>query len=166
MTIANEDLLLAVWNNDLGKVRELLNDELVNINSSMDETGWTPLILAVKKKNPEIVDILLNNSKLDINHEDIDGWTAYKHAVMLNKQFPNDPARMRIVELFERNPKLNKDLGKDPTGEFTFDVRRNNMGGKMTKRHAKMKKTKKSRKSKKSNKKSRKTAKRRKHMKK
>jgi ankyrin repeat protein len=133
MTVTNQALLLAVWNNNVNEVRRLLNDNNVNINDSMDETGWTPLILAIKNKNPEIVNILLNDSKLDINHEDMDGWTAYKHAILLDKQFPNDPDRRRIIELLEANPRLNKDLGKNESGEFAFDIRRN-MGGKKTKR--------------------------------
>ena len=138
MTVTNQALLLAVWNNNVNEVRRLLNDNNVNINDSMDETGWTPLILAIKNKNPEIVNILLNDSNLDINHEDMDGWTAYKHAVLLDKQFPNDPDRRRIIELLEANPRLNKDLGKNESGEFAFDIRRN-MGGKKTKRLRKRK---------------------------
>jgi ankyrin repeat protein len=150
MTVLNDQLLFAVWNNNSNEVRRLLRNVDVNINYGMEETGWTPLMLAIKNNNPEIVEILLNDNNLEINKEDIDGWTAYKHAVLLDKQFPNDANRRRIIELLEQNPSLDKNLGKNERGEFAFDIRRN-MGGfsKKTKQRRKSinRKTKKTRKS-------------------
>lgn len=128
MTGLNEQLLIAVWNNNINDIETLLRNVDVNINYGVEETGWTPLILAIKNNNPEIVELLLNDNNLDINQEDLDGWTAYKHAVLLDKQFPNDANRRRIIELLEENPRLDKNLGKNERGEFSFDIRRN-MGG-------------------------------------
>ena len=145
MTISNDDLILPVWNDDAEEVRRLLNDDNVNINYKREDTGWTPLILAIKRNNPEIVEMLLNNNNLNINQEDDDGWPAYKHAVLLNKKFPNNPNRLRIIQLLERNPNLNRDLGKNNSGEFAFDTH-GNMGGKKTKRLRKSKKVRKSKK--------------------
>jgi ankyrin repeat protein len=139
MTISTDELILPVWNDDVEEVRRLLNNDNVNINYKREDTGWTPLILAIKGNNPEIVEMLLNNNNLNINQEDHDGWPAYKHAVLLNKKFPNDPNRLRIIQLLERNPKLNRDLGKNNNGEFTFD-RRGNMGGRKIRHLRKSKK--------------------------
>jgi hypothetical protein len=129
MTVTNKDLLLAVWNNNSNEVRRLLSDNDLNINEGMEETGWTPLILAVKKINPEIVELLLNDNRLDINKVDIDEWSAYKYAVLLDRQFPNDPRRRRIIQLLESKPELNRNERND----FKFD-NRGNMGGRKTKR--------------------------------
>jgi ankyrin repeat protein len=138
MTVSNDELILPVWNEDAEEVRRILNNDDVNINYKREDTGWTPLILAIKRNNPEIVEILLNNNNLNINQEDNDGWTAYKHAILLDRKFPNDPRRRRIIQLLERSPKLNRDLGKNNSGEFAFDTH-GNMGGRKTKRLRKRK---------------------------
>ena len=145
MTVSTDELILPIWNDDVEEVRRLLNNDDVNINYKREDTGWTPLILAIKRNNPEIVEMLLNNNNLNINQEDDDEWTAYKHAVLLNKQFPNDPNRLRIIQLMERNPKLNRDLGKNNNGEFAFD-NYGNMGGRKNKKVGKTKRLRKSKK--------------------
>jgi len=69
----NQDLLKAVKANDENEVRRLLNEPYINTNVK-DEKGYTPLILAVRNNNPEIVQILLNNGA-DPDIPDEDDWT-------------------------------------------------------------------------------------------
>jgi ankyrin repeat protein len=60
-------LIIAVERNDIKKVRKLVEGGYdVNHRSTRDYQNMTPLYMAVKKKNTEIVEILINN-KADVN---------------------------------------------------------------------------------------------------
>jgi len=65
-TDQDADLLKAARNNDKNEVRRLLNEHYIDINIK-DENGYTVLNWAIKRSNPETVQILLDNgANLDI----------------------------------------------------------------------------------------------------
>jgi ankyrin repeat protein len=69
-TYNNAPISLAIQNKDFSTIGELLNSRYVNIN---EETSWgnTPLMLAVKQQNLELVNLLLskNGAKDSIDKE-------------------------------------------------------------------------------------------------
>eukprot|EP00833_Pecoramyces_ruminatium_P006641 jgi/Orpsp1_1/1180673/evm.model.c7180000074290.1 len=80
--VANEikkDLFNAIEKENVKKVRSILNNVVkkkknLNLNIVKDEKGWNPLLLAIEKKNKDIVQLLLEysnapNKTLDINEK-------------------------------------------------------------------------------------------------
>nr|QBM06229.1 BRCA1-associated RING domain protein 1 [Brachionus koreanus] len=76
-------LHLAVMNNDIEKLKELLAEPLVDVNSR-DFAGWTPLHEAVNKDNIEMIKILIE-SNADINARGYQNNTPL-HEATLNKR--------------------------------------------------------------------------------
>ncbi|CAF0952331.1 unnamed protein product, partial [Brachionus calyciflorus] len=77
-------LHLAVMNNDIEKIKDLLNDPLTDINAK-DYAGWTPLHEAVNKDNIEIMKILIEHNA-NINAGGYQNNTPL-HEASLNKRY-------------------------------------------------------------------------------
>ena len=76
-----KDLISAVWESNLNKVKSLLRKgSCVNCR---DEDGRTPLMIAISNNRLEIVHELIKH-KADINIKDRDGWTPLIYAVQFN----------------------------------------------------------------------------------
>jgi ankyrin repeat protein len=84
-------------------------DEHVN---KPDSSGQTPLILAIKKGNIEVIEQLLNSNKVNINMPDCNGLTPLKHATdsnnmeiinLLNKAIMAQDCKLRL-ERFQTDP--------------------------------------------------------------
>gem|GEM_PF-888537 len=79
-TKAEQELLTACQENNIGKVKKLLS-EGVNPNAQDPQSGATALMLASEKGNKDIVELLLDRKAL-INLKSINGRTALYGAVM------------------------------------------------------------------------------------
>jgi len=165
MSSINDNLLEALLNKNRREALQILrnNPEDSDINNGIQQTGWTPLILAIKINDPEIVGLILRNNSLRMNKIDKDGWPAYKHAIIKERLIAANPNinlgnindTRQIIRMLENDQRLAPDLGKDPiTGRFELDLhapKRSNEGKikkmrrnkkksnkKSTKRHKKM----------------------------
>ncbi|RNA01864.1 BRCA1-associated RING domain 1 [Brachionus plicatilis] len=75
---------LAVMSNDLEKLKELIQEPLVDINSK-DFAGWTPLHEAVNKDNIEMIKLLIDHNA-DINARGYQNNTPL-HEATLNRRY-------------------------------------------------------------------------------
>ena len=78
------EFLSLVKNNKFTKL-ERLNLDNINVNIHDPTSGLTPLITAIRNKNPQIIEYLLNLPSLDINALDEHkyGFSALHHAAQL-----------------------------------------------------------------------------------
>ena len=53
-----------------------MNTANAHANAALGTTGWTPLIIASLKENPELVEVLLRAPDIDVNAVTEDGMTA------------------------------------------------------------------------------------------
>ena len=72
-------LSLAVIENNVEKLRQLLTTPGINVNKA-DEDGWTPLSWAAKDGHSECVELLLAAPGIDVNAADKDGNTPLSWA--------------------------------------------------------------------------------------
>jgi len=94
----------ACMDGDLSKVKELLQLPDIDINQKeQNELGYTPLILACRSGNVEIVKLLLNQKRIDVNLESYSGTTPFLWACFHEK--------MDIVEVFLKNNQV--DINKE-----------------------------------------------------
>ena len=77
----NEALIKAAWSGDIVKVKELLANKGIDVNSRMDKSGWTALILASTEGHCDVVKALLENGA-DVNAKDVVNNTALMCASM------------------------------------------------------------------------------------
>ena len=118
MSDLNDRLFSSIWNKNASETERLLQDG-ADINSYMSDTGWTPLILAIKNNDPQMVRKILSYPNLQINHIDKEGLTAYKHAILKEKRISNNPNMnlgniedtRQIINMLENNPRLIRNLG-------------------------------------------------------
>ncbi|MCY4153407.1 MAG: ankyrin repeat domain-containing protein [Aestuariivita sp.] len=99
------DLMQAVTNGDVEKVRELLQSAAVN---AADADGWTPLHIAVHEQNREITRLLLEHPETDVNARN--RWRSTP--LMLAAGSGN----LEIVESLLRHPLIMVDLQADYYG--------------------------------------------------
>jgi ankyrin repeat protein len=71
---------MAVYRNNVGIVRSLLDVEHLDVNAS-DHEGITPLLLAASEGYAELVRVLLQSGVIDVNARMYNGWTALTRAV-------------------------------------------------------------------------------------
>ena len=134
MSDLNDRFFSSIWNKNASETERLLQDG-ADINSYMSDTGWTPLILAIKNNDPQMVRKILSYPNLQINHIDKDGLTAYKHAILKEKRIANNPNMnlgniddsREIINMLESNPRLIRGIG-DPIDKHS----RNILGGRKT----------------------------------
>jgi ankyrin repeat protein len=88
----NTPLHKAVLHSKLNSLRALL-ERGADINTE-NASKNTPLISAIIDNNRAIIELLLNNSRLDINHQNVDGSTALHAALDLGN---NDIALLLIA---------------------------------------------------------------------
>ena len=154
MSSINDNLIEALLNKNRNEAIQILinNPQDPDINNGIQQTGWTPLILAIKNNDREIVGLILRNNSLRMNKTDKDGWPAYKHAVIKERTIDENPNIKlgnindirQIIRMLENDQRLSRDLGKDPrTGRFEFDLGAPllRIGGKITKMRRNNKKT-------------------------
>lgn len=81
---ATISLFLSIEENDASGVKKAIK-EGADVNSQgpgfADDESLTPLMLAVKKENYEIAELLLNERKINVDAEDAKGETALIKAV-------------------------------------------------------------------------------------
>lgn len=77
----SESLIDAMNNGDLKKVREFLGMQGVDSNAKGDG-GCTVLMLAVKAGSWDIVDVILDDGRVDVNIQDAKGRTALMYSVI------------------------------------------------------------------------------------
>jgi len=82
---SNNDLVLAVQQNDLNKVKKLVGKKKAKVQLvTFDQFGQSPLSIALKNNQEDMVDILLGaytQTKADINVRDKNGYAALHQAV-------------------------------------------------------------------------------------
>jgi ankyrin repeat protein len=78
----NTILHIAIEHNWIPVVRMLLLRKDANYFNLVNNDGDTPLIYAIKKKNIDILNILLDNSEIDINLGNKDGYTPLMNAIL------------------------------------------------------------------------------------
>ena len=71
--VSQEDLFESVKCGDYAEVKRLIRQGAA-INAQNND-GWTALILALDKENPEIAKLLID-AGADVNIQDNEGWTA------------------------------------------------------------------------------------------
>lgn len=67
---ADKDIFDAIYENDIHKLMELINDENLDINQIDNVSGFTPLTYAIYLDRPEIVRLLLRVQDIDVNLAD------------------------------------------------------------------------------------------------
>ena len=104
----------AITSGDLNRVEMLLKNKNIDLNFqyqylSHDIRNFTPLILAVINKSPEIVSRLLKESpdRLDRNIADLNGNSAILFAVLMGHS-PDDTIQ-EILKLLLNDPYVNKE---------------------------------------------------------
>jgi len=83
------DFYQCVKSGDVEKARKIYNKQLVDPNKLNVETGFSPLIVAVRNKDLEMIDYLLSLPEVDINKCDDRKYCLppISHAIQIN-QFP------------------------------------------------------------------------------
>jgi ankyrin repeat protein len=92
----NRLLLQAARSENMNDIRLHLSHGWKNINTKDPSTGETPLIIAVKKKNMQIIELLLDEG-CNVNSEDNNGYTAVMHCITEN-------LTMGLRTLLEKRP--------------------------------------------------------------
>eukprot|EP01060_Flectonema_neradi_P011561 TRINITY_DN18615_c0_g1_i1.p1 TRINITY_DN18615_c0_g1~~TRINITY_DN18615_c0_g1_i1.p1 ORF type:complete len:360 (+),score=74.06 TRINITY_DN18615_c0_g1_i1:48-1082(+) len=92
-----EDFMTIIKEGTMPEIRDYLDagmDQL--INGDMDHRS--PLLLAVARNDPDIVDLILNISHIDVNKCDIQGWTPLHEACCIGNP--------KIVKLLVDRPEI------------------------------------------------------------
>jgi ankyrin repeat protein/transcriptional regulator with XRE-family HTH domain len=81
-----QEFLSLLKNRETEKIKKLEYDPAIDINSIDTETGFTPLIYAVRNKNIEIISKLIEKYEVDLNLPDKHkyGFTPLLHAAQIN----------------------------------------------------------------------------------
>lgn len=81
----DKHLVEAVLQADLPRIRNLINKLPHYANKPLNNKLWTALIYAVISNRLEVVQVLVEEFKADVNISDLDGWTALTHCVYSNR---------------------------------------------------------------------------------
>lgn len=93
-------------------LRLMLKNKTININIEFSSSDRTPLIAASAYGHIDAVKLLLERKDIDINIQDMHGWTAFMHV--------NLKRRTDIAKLFLLNPDLAINI-KDEYGNTALD---------------------------------------------
>ncbi len=92
-------LTLAISNNDLAMATPLITKDNVN---ARDKSGWTPLTLAAKNGNLEIVQLLLKNGA-DVNLPTTSGNTQLLYGPNINPATANVPRNTPLIYAIKKD---------------------------------------------------------------
>eukprot|EP01132_Coremiostelium_polycephalum_P005348 gene5348-6671_t len=114
---SNNELLVAVEQNDVGKVKKLIGKKKLKLQlTAFDQYGQSPLSTALKNNQEEMVDLLLNiyqQNKADINIRDKNGYSALHQAVS-----SDDRILMRVLQHEGINVDIQNDDKNTPLHYF------------------------------------------------
>jgi len=77
-------LLHAAWKNDVDVVKLLCSIDNIDVNTTNDVYGRTPLMKAAMYNNVDVVRVLLNMNNIDVNITDVFGYTPLMYAARYN----------------------------------------------------------------------------------
>lgn len=123
-SIKENSLLDAVKEDNLERFSMLLKPDI----NLPDETGNTPLIIAVMKSNEQIVDLLFKEERLDPNKQNTWQMTALHYAALQNhhpmiEKFIRDPRVDASITNKNNRPKEHKNKNHNPLTEANNTAR-------------------------------------------
>lgn len=101
----------ACFSSDINKVRCILEDSDIDVNEIYEKHHKTPLMAAIDENNIDIVNVLLEDDRIDINTTNKNGDTPLHFAIVKNSR--------DIVKLLLEDKRINVNL-KNSRGETPF----------------------------------------------
>lgn len=118
----DKDIHMMAWSNKLDEVKQLLQNNNVDLNKK-DESGMTPLHIAISRGNKEMAQLLID-AGADGSIQDDEGFTSLHHALehsmpdIAKEIIDKKPKAIHIEDKYGNQPLMKATLNAEIAPEF------------------------------------------------
>jgi ankyrin repeat protein len=125
----DKNIHMIVWNNKINDIKQLLQNHNIDINKK-DESGMTPLHIAISRGNKDIAQLLLN-ADADGSIQDEEGFTSLHYTLEYNMLdiakdiIDKTPKVLHIVDKYGNQPLWTATMNSKVPYEFIIYLLKN-----------------------------------------